>query len=92
VISISIDEGAAERPKVVEWSKELKAVFPVLHDTDVSAADAFKLSGLPHNVVLDAAGKVVGTAGGDTEELDKLVAKVVKLPVRPTPQRAPSKK
>jgi peroxiredoxin len=76
VISISIDD-ASDKAKVGRWSKELKANFPILLDPEGVAAKAFDLPGIPHNVVLDRDGKVIGTAGDDTADLDRLVAKVV---------------
>ena len=87
VISISIDDGDAERPKVVNWSKQMKAGFPILHDAKGAAQSAFGINGMvPYNVVIDRAGKVVGTNTGDMDDLKKLVAKVS------SPTRAPSRK
>ena len=73
VLSVSVDEGDGERPKVVAWNKEMKPGFPVLHDPDGSAAKAFGLTeGIPYNVVVDRSGKVIGTTS-DVDELTNLV-------------------
>jgi len=78
VISISVDEGDAERPKVAKWAKEMKSGFIIVHDPNLASAKAFQLEeGIPYNVVLDRSGKVVGTNAGDIPTLQSQVNRAV---------------
>jgi hypothetical protein len=78
VISISVDEGDKDRPKVVQWAKEMKAGFPIVHDPKGDSATAFQMhEGIPYNVVLDRNGKVIGTNSGDIPALQALANRAV---------------
>jgi hypothetical protein len=78
VISISVDEGDGERPKVIKWAKEMKSGFITVHDPEAASAKAFQLEeGIPYNVVLDRNGKVVGTNGGEIAALEALANRAV---------------
>jgi len=78
VISISMDEGDKERPKVVQWAKEMKSGFTIVQDPESASARAFQLEeGIPYNVVVDRNGKVVGTNSGDMAALQALANRAV---------------
>jgi hypothetical protein len=89
VISISVDDGDGERPKVIQWAKEMKAGFTIVHDPVAASAQAFQVEeGIPYNVVLDRGGKVVGTNNGDIAALEKLASKAVQGGSSPASKRA----
>jgi hypothetical protein len=75
VISISIDDGAADSKAAIKsFLKKAKPSFTVLHDPKAVSQQAFGVVGIPMNVALDASGKIVATAGGDAAALDRAVA------------------
>jgi hypothetical protein len=73
---------------VKKWEAEMKPGFPVVHDKTGEAAMVFDIQeGIPHNVVVDRTGKVLGTVGADIPALEKLVAKAVPA-TRPAARRS----
>jgi hypothetical protein len=75
VISISIDDAAPDSKSAIRsFLKKAKPSFTVIHDPKESAKRAFGVVGIPMNVALDASGKVVAIAGGDSAALDRAMA------------------
>lgn len=75
MISISIDDAAPDSKSAMKsFLKKAKPTFTVLHDPKESAKSAFGVVGIPMNVALDARGKIVAIAGGDSAALDRAIA------------------
>jgi len=73
-----MDEGDGERPKVIEWAKQMKSGFTIVHDPTGATAGPFQMqAGIPYNVVLDRSGKVVGTTTGDIAALQTFAKRAV---------------
>jgi hypothetical protein len=88
VISVSLDEGDGERPKVIQWAKDMKSGFIIVHDPTGATVKGFQLEeGIPYNVVLDRGGKVVGTTSLDIAALQALVKRAVARGAPPAKKR-----
>ncbi|MFQ5694345.1 MAG: peroxiredoxin family protein [Nitrospinota bacterium] len=68
VVAISIDRSRGVIPPFV---KEMNLTFPVLHDPDLQVARKFGARGLPSTYLIDAQGKVIGSATGPREWFGK---------------------
>jgi len=75
VISVSFDEDPKEAGA---FAKEVKATFPVVHDTKTALFEKFRVEPIPSNVVIDRKGKVVAAIeGADVDAIEKAVIKAL---------------
>jgi thioredoxin-like negative regulator of GroEL len=74
VLSVSLE---TVRTKAGEWSKEFHVAFPVIYDPEHKIAQAYNVQGIPFNVAIDRAGKVVDVfTGAHPRVIDAAVAKL----------------
>ena len=73
MISISIDDEES-REEIRKFLRQAKPSFTVLHDPKGVAQRAFGVEGIPMNVALDARGRIIAIAGGDSAALDRAAA------------------
>jgi peroxiredoxin len=66
VVGVSVDRGAP-RTLIDPYVSNLKLTFPILLDPDMTAANAWRVTGLPTTFVVRPGGEVVGVAIGPRE-------------------------
>jgi cytochrome c biogenesis protein CcmG, thiol:disulfide interchange protein DsbE len=75
VVSVSADQSVTDASA---FAKEVRATFPVLHDTAGKVHGQFGVLSLPANLVVDRKGKIVYSLEGDNiKALEAAVAKAV---------------
>lgn len=75
MVSVSFDEDPKEAGA---FAKEVKATFPVVHDTKTAIFEKFKVEPIPSNVVIDRNGKVVTSVeGADMPALEAAIKKAL---------------
>jgi peroxiredoxin len=76
VVSVSFDEDPKEAGA---FAKEIKATFPVVHDTKTAIFEKFQVEPIPSNVIIDRKGKVVAAIeGADLPAIEAAVSKALK--------------
>jgi peroxiredoxin len=75
VVSVSGDPTTREAGA---FAKEIRATFPVLHDTKTAVFEKFDVEALPTNLVVGRDGKIqFAQEGADVKALEAAVAKAV---------------
>ena len=74
---LGVDVGESQR-KVAGFAEKARINYPLALDSDMKAAEAFQVFGIPTTYLITSDGKILGEYHGFTEKLVQDVSKVLK--------------